>query len=119
MNLLPFYRALADGYKGSMTAELNVLLYNGDTDPCINSYNTQKWTAAVGQPETEAWRPWTIDGKARMGGYVTRYATDGAGSFDFLTIRGSGHMVPEYEPRSAKTMLEYWLSGEPWPYYLP
>ena len=50
---------------------------------------SQNWTVALGLTETEAWRPWTLDSCQRMGGYVTRYE----GDFDFLTIRGSGHMV--------------------------
>jgi len=64
-------------------------VYNGDTDPGINSFVAQNWTVALGLEETEAWRPWTLDGCQRMGGYLTSYA----GDFAFLTIRGSGHMV--------------------------
>ena len=84
-NLMPFYRQLA------AEGQVRVLVYNGDTDPGINSFVAQNWTAALGFAELQEWRPWTLDGKQRVGGYVTRYA----GSFDFLTIRGSGHMVPE------------------------
>ena len=36
----------------------------------------------------------------KMGGYVTRYVND----FDFVTIRGAGHMVPEYKPEAAFVM---------------
>ena len=51
-----------------------------------------------------------------MGGYVTRYA----GRFDFLTIRGSGHMVPEYKPAPALEFLSKWLADEDWlPYKAP
>ena len=35
-----------------------------------------------------------------MGGYATRYVTD----FDYVTIRGAGHMVPEYKPEAAFVM---------------
>ena len=57
----------------------------------LRSFVSQNWTVALGLPETQSWRPWTLDGCKRMGGYVTRYE----GDFDFLTIRGSGHMVPQ------------------------
>ena len=40
--------------------------------------------------ETEAWRPWTTDGKEYVGGFVTTYQK----RFHFATVRGSGHMVP-------------------------
>ena len=40
------------------------------------------------------WRPWTVDGRQQMGGYVTRYQTGSVkGSFDFATVRGAGHKV--------------------------
>jgi len=47
-----------------------------------------------------------------MGGYVTRYK----GNFDFLTIRGSGHMVPQFKPEAALGFLASWVAGED---YLP
>lgn len=51
---------------------------------------SENWTQALGFDVVEDWRPWTLDGRARVGGYVTSYD----GDFAFLTIRGSGHMVP-------------------------
>ena len=43
-----------------------------------------------------------------MGGYVTRYVHD----FDYLTIRGAGHMVPEYQSRSSLEFIKKWLKNE-------
>ena len=45
-----------------------------------------------------------------MGGYVTRYE----GDFDFLTIRGSGHMVPEYKPEAAFEFMGKWINNKAW-----
>lgn len=57
-DLLPFYREVVTN------TALRVLVYNGDTDPCIlNSFAAQNWTASMGFKETEEWRPWTLDGK--------------------------------------------------------
>lgn len=108
-NLMPFYRHVA------YNTSLRVLVYNGDTDPGINSFVSQNWTSALGFREKESWRPWTIDGKARMGGYVTRYE----GDFDYLTIRGSGHMVPEYKPAAALEFITRFLNNEPYQKYVP
>ncbi|EDQ86178.1 uncharacterized protein MONBRDRAFT_11261 [Monosiga brevicollis MX1] len=62
-------------------------------DPSINSFMTQdrytEYFDAQGLGLTETWRPWTIDGKQNMGGYVFRYGDN----WQFATIRGSGHMV--------------------------
>jgi serine carboxypeptidase-like clade I len=82
-DLRPFYQHVV------AHSSLRVLVYNGDADPSINSFMTRDWTSHLpGLVETQAWRPWTVDGCRRMGGYVTRYE----GDFDFLTIRGAGHM---------------------------
>ena len=65
------------------------MVYNGDTDPCINAFESQEWTESLGFKKTQDWRPWTTDNCQRMGGYVIRYENN----FDFLTVKGSGHMV--------------------------
>eukprot|EP00913_Durusdinium_trenchii_P026708 g25057.t1 len=95
--------------------KLRVLIYNGDADPGLNSFYAQNWTTAVGIPEVQSWRPWTRDGKMKMGGYATRYEHD----FDFLTIRGAGHMVPEFKPEAAFVMMSSFLSGQDYPPYNP
>jgi len=107
-DVIPFYKEMAK------TKRLRVLIYNGDTDPGLNSFVGENWTVDMGLPEREAWRPWTRDGKKKMGGYVTRYQ----GDFDYLTIRGSGHMVPEYKPEAASIMLEKFIKNEEYPRYV-
>ena len=87
--------------------------YNGDTDPGLNSFYAQNWTSALGYAEAQPWRPWTLDGRQRMGGYVTRYEKD----FDFLTIRGAGHMVPEYKSAASLEFVSRWLLGQDWQRY--
>jgi hypothetical protein len=77
------------GFYKEINGKLRVLIYNGDADPAINSFAAENWTSSLGFEETQEWRPWTSDGCRQMGGYVTRYA----GDFDYLTIRGAGHMV--------------------------
>jgi len=94
-------------YKSLLDAKLQIQVYNGDTDPSINYLVTQNWTAALGLPVKESWRPWTLDGKKRVGGYVTRYE----GGLDFVTIKGSGHMVPQFKPPAASVMIGSLLKG--------
>lgn len=62
------------GFYKEINGKLRVLVYNGDTDPSITSWAAQNWTSHLGMEQTQAWRPWTIDGCRRMGGYVTKYA---------------------------------------------
>ena len=102
------------GFYKQVNGKLKVLVYNGDTDPAITSWATQNWTSHLGFEKVESWRPWTIDACKRMGGYVTRYE----GKFDFLTIRGAGHMVPTYKPAASFTFLQSWLAGTDYPEFV-
>ena len=57
-----------------------------------------------------------MDNCLRVGGYVTRYEKD---RFDFLTIRGSGHMVPQFKPAQALEFLSTWLHDKDYKPYVP
>jgi len=107
--------SLVPWYSSAEAKKLRILIYDGDADPGLNSFYAQNWTSSAGIPESESWRPWTRDGKIKMGGYVTRYENH----FDFLTIRGAGHMVPEYKPEAAFVMLRSFLNAEDYPRYHP
>ena len=100
-----------ENFYKSVNGNLKVLVYNGDADPRINSFDAQNWTSHLGFDIVEDWTPWTIDGCRRMGGYVTRYE----GGFDFLTIRGAGHMVPTYKPAASFAFLKAWIEGTDYP----
>lgn len=49
-----------------------------------------------------------------MAGYSTRYE----GNFDFVTIRGAGHMVPTYKPNATYLLIESFLKNESLPVYV-
>jgi carboxypeptidase C (cathepsin A) len=99
------------GFYRSINGKIRVLVYNGDTDPAITSFAAQNWTTHLHFTETQEWRPWTVDGCRRMGGYVTRYD----GDFDFLTIRGAGHMVPTYKAAATFTFMRAWIEDKDYP----
>jgi len=101
-DLISWYKEIVSQNK------LRVVVYNGDVDPCINSLQAQDWVSKLGFPVTQSWRPWTLDGCQYMGGYVTRYEN----GLDFVTIRGSGHMVPQFKPKAALEMLSTILNGK-------
>lgn len=70
---------------------------------------TEEWTRGLGLAVEDGWRPWNfVDTHGTMvGGYVTTYEK----GFAFLIVKGSGHMVPEYQPRAALTMFKKFLAG--------
>ena len=99
------------GFYQDVHEKLRVLIYNGDTDPAITSFAAQNWTSHLGFNESQPWRPWTLDSCQQMGGYVTRYH----GKFDFLTIRGSGHMVPTEKPAATFAFIGAWITDKDYP----
>jgi serine carboxypeptidase-like clade 1 len=101
------------GFYKQVNGKLKVLVYNGDTDPAITSFAAQNWTSHLGFEEVEEWRPWTVDSCQRVGGHVVRYR----GKFDFLTIRGAGHMVPAYKPAATFSFLKAWIEGTEYPVF--
>ena len=103
--------------------EKGAYVFNGDTDPCVSYEGTRNAIEAVGFPVLEggAYRPWfynktattfelltekpnlfgpTLDvhpGGAQFGGQIVNYEN----GLSFLTVHGSGHMVPQFQPQAA------------------
>ena len=82
---------------------------SGNVDACVPYPGTEEWTRGLGLAVEDGWRPWNfVDTHGTMvGGYVTTYEK----GFAFLIVKGSGHMVPEYQPRAALTMFKKFLAG--------
>lgn len=111
-----------------------VWVYNGDTDPCVSYEGTRTAIKRVGFPEVDGggYRPWFYnhtaaslkvitekatmfgpdlllqDTGAQFGGEVVNYEQNMA----FLTIHGSGHMVPQFRPQAALHMLTKMINYE-------
>eukprot|EP00928_Gymnodinium_smaydae_P026940 TRINITY_DN20991_c0_g1_i2.p1 TRINITY_DN20991_c0_g1~~TRINITY_DN20991_c0_g1_i2.p1 ORF type:complete len:640 (-),score=84.73 TRINITY_DN20991_c0_g1_i2:145-2010(-) len=128
-SMLPIYRELAE--KG-----LSVLLYSGDEDPSVQWRGSERCVRGVGLPEApgQAWRPWfyveeaapvellavkapewgqTLSASARrgdkavLGGYIETFVPhEGSGSLTFATVRGVGHMVPQFRPQAALVLFD-------------
>ena len=58
----------------------------------------------------EVWHPWMIE-DGNVGGYATKYKTDGGGKFQFVTVKGGRHEVPETEPVRASEMIAKFIAG--------
>jgi len=101
-NLLPLYKQLVTKFR--------VLIYSGDADSCVPYYGTEEWTYALGYNVTQAWRPWTCQyqtGHLGTAGYVTAFQSN----WHFLTVKGAGHMVPQFQPAAGFAMIQRYLSN--------
>lgn len=95
--------------------KIRVLIYNGDADACVPYNGNEEWIgdleAAGALSEAQPWRPWFAGSARTPAGYLTTYSVPGSEqTFEFQTIRLAGHMVPEYQPEAAFTMISRFLA---------
>jgi serine carboxypeptidase-like clade 1 len=64
------------------------LFYSGDTDGSVTTYGSKRWIMNLNWDITTAWNPWMVS--EQVAGYVEKYD----GMFDFVTVKGVGHMSP-------------------------
>uniref|UniRef100_A0A8C5AKP5 Carboxypeptidase n=1 Tax=Gadus morhua TaxID=8049 RepID=A0A8C5AKP5_GADMO len=87
-----------------------VLVYNGDVDMACNFMGDEWFVESLQQKVDVQRRTWTYQDKAglQVGGFVKEFC-----NLAFLTIKGSGHMVPTDKPAAAYTMFSRFLLRQP------
>lgn len=127
-SMIEFYRYIAPKLK-------TTIVFNGDVDPCVSYEGTRTAIEKVGFDVLPGghYRPWFYDKSAttvktllekpnlfgpnleltdagpQFGGQVVNYANN----LSFVTVHGSGHMVPQFRPQAAERLLNRLLSGTP------
>ncbi|GIY64714.1 lysosomal protective protein [Caerostris darwini] len=85
---------------------LRGLIYNGDVDMACNFLGDEWFTYNLGLKVTKEFTPWKVD--KQIAGFFKSY-----GNLTFVTVKGSGHMVPQDKPAQAFKMIESFLSRKP------
>lgn len=126
-SMIDFYRKIAP-------ALTTTIVFNGDTDPCVSYEGTRTAIKEVGFSEVPGgqYRPWffrqdaatlsTLKQKpllfgpdlslADAGPQFAGHVVDYDHHLSFVTVHGSGHMVPQFRPQAAERLLHGLLSGE-------
>merc|ERR1712086_667063 len=95
-----------------MMSKYRILVYNGDTDMACDYIADSLAMDSIGAPVDKSmdWVPWYIhgDGADQTVGFVTHYETEPG--MHFLTVKGAGHMVPQWKPEVAYAMLDRFLN---------
>jgi cathepsin A (carboxypeptidase C) len=125
LSMINFYRKIVPRLERTW-------IYNGDTDPCVSYEGTRTAVRRFGFREIDGggYRPWFynhtaapldfIENKAplfgpnlapislgaQFGGEFVQYEH----SLSFLTVHGSGHMVPQFRPQAALHMISKFVS---------
>ena len=98
-----------DVYPTIWGAKVRVLIYNGEADACVPWIDNEMWTRSLNFSVAAPWTAWESEGQ--VAGYLTQYTSPSGSSFDFATVKGAGHMVPQVRPTQAFTLISTFLSG--------
>jgi serine carboxypeptidase-like clade 1 len=95
-------------YPALLAGGVKVLIFNGDADACVPYNGNEAWTKSMGLPlaVNGSWHAWKTDDQ--VSGYATAYEQD----FTFVTVKGAGHMVPQYKPVQALDMLDRFIHNK-------
>ncbi|KAL8097087.1 hypothetical protein AgCh_030258 [Apium graveolens] len=91
--------------KELMNSGISVWLYSGDTDGVV-AVTTTRYAIDLLQTSVKTqFYPWY--NQAEVGGYAVGYE-----NLTFVTVRGSGHFVPSYQPSRGLAMFSSFLAGK-------
>lgn len=109
---------VGDIYRNAVDAGLDIMVYEGDNDDCglqtqpVEDIFVPLFSDDFNLEQTRPWRPYTTDGKTEQAGFWMEWAH---GRVKFVSVRGSGHMLPLNRPRAAYTMINSCTAGQPLP----
>ncbi|KAM6928397.1 lysosomal protective protein [Xenentodon cancila] len=106
------YMDVRDQYLKLLSAlKYRILVYNGDVDMACNFMGDEWFVESLQQQVEVQRRPWLyddVDGR-QVGGFVKEF-----NGITFLTVKGSGHMVPTDKPVVAFTMFTRFIKNQPY-----
>ena len=93
-----------------LKGKYRMLHYSGTTDGVVPTVGTEGWMNDLGWKVVDERKPWMTEPKL-IGGYTESRE----GNLDFLTIHGTGHMVPQWKRQPAYLSLSSWILDKPLP----
>nr|GMD36509.1 serine carboxypeptidase-like 2 [Ipomoea batatas] len=82
------------------------LIYSGDHEMVSTCLSNEAWIKSLNYSIIDDWRSWMVEGQ--VAGYTTTYAN----KMTFVTVKGGGHVAPDYRPFESQVMFERWISYE-------
>lgn len=82
------------------------MIYSGDVDGSVPFIGTRKWIANLDMVMLQDHKQWYYNDQ--VAGWFEVYS-----GLTFVTVRGAGHMVPQYKPPQALKMINSLLHNIP------
>jgi cathepsin A (carboxypeptidase C) len=116
INYNQIYNDVTSQFKTLIQKGVRILVYNGDVDSVCNIVMNEQFIAQLGltvQDGTNR-KAWHYNGSfsdpnnyiSNVGGFYEKF-----NGLDFVSVRGSGHFVPEDRPREALQMIYNFIHG--------
>lgn len=87
---------------------IRILVYSGDTDVIVPFNGNQAWISNLQLEIEEPWKQWrAFNDTDNISGYVIKYK-----GLTFCTIKGTGHMAPQWKPKESYYMFSKFINGE-------
>ena len=95
-------------YPTLIESGLRILIFSGDTDMAVPFNGNQAWIRDLKLETEKPWRQWrAFDDPDNVSGYVVNYK-----GLTFCTIKGTGHMAPQWKPKESYYMFSKFLNNE-------
>lgn len=108
------YKMIYPGREGGLAPQINklissprkltLLVYNGDVDMMCNFFGDEWFVDDLGRKVIADYAPWHVNDQ--VAGFVKHYE-----GITYMTVKGSGHMVPTDRPQEALHMFNIFLYG--------
>jgi len=87
--------------------DIRMLFFSGDSDAAVATEGSRLWIEELGWKVKTKWQHW------KTGNQVSGFWEQYEGGLDFATIRGVGHMAPQWARPQAQQMFTNWIHGKP------
>ena len=95
-------------YPTILSSGIRVLIFSGDTDMAVPFNGNQAWINNLKLEIEKPWRQWrAYDDTDNVSGYVINYK-----GLTFCTIKGTGHMAPQWKPKESYYMFSKFINNE-------
>lgn len=103
-NYTNLYSTVKDVYLKLLSLGLQALVYNGDTDMACNFLGDQWFVEDLDIKATTKYQTWLYNDQ--IAGFYQEF-----GNITFLTVKGAGHMVPQWAPGPAFHMFQAFITN--------
>ncbi|XP_024039918.1 serine carboxypeptidase-like 17 isoform X2 [Citrus clementina] len=83
------------------------LIYSGDHDMVVPFLGTEAWIKTLNYSIIDDWRPWILH--SQVAGFTRTYSN----RMTYASVKGGGHIAPEYRPAECYAMFQRWINHDP------